>query len=73
MIRHCLKLHCGRIRKKSWETQILGRRCSENLSKIHSELLRTSKMEFLAKLVNGQKPLTIFAKSSFFTEFGKCF
>ena len=68
MIRHCLKLDCGRIGKKSWETQIFGRRSSENLSKIHSELLRTSKMEFLAKLVNGQKPLTIFAKSSFFTE-----
>ena len=51
--------------KKSWETQIFGKRCSENLSKIHSEPCQTSKMEFFAKIVNGQKPLTIFTKSSF--------
>ena len=30
--------------KKSWETQIFGKRCSENLSKAHSESCQTSKL-----------------------------
>ena len=33
-------------------------------SESNSELSQTSKMEFLAKVVNGRKTLTIFAKSS---------
>ena len=49
--------------KKSWEIQMLGKMCSENLSKIHSEVCQKSNMEFLPKMVNGQKLLTIFAKS----------
>ena len=42
---------------------MFGKRDSENLSKIHSEPCQTSKMEILAKIVNYQKPLTIFSKS----------
>ena len=43
---------------------MFGKMCSENLSKIHSEPCQTSKMEIFAKIVNYQKPLTIFVKSS---------
>ena len=50
--------------KKSCETQMFGKSCSENLSKIHSESWQSSKMEIFAKIVNYQKPLTIFVKSS---------
>ena len=50
--------------KKSWETQMLGKSCSENLSKIHSEACQTSKMEIFGKIVNYQKALYIFVKSS---------
>ena len=50
--------------KNSWETQISGKRCSENPSKIHSEPCQTSKIEIFANIVNYQKPLTIFVKSS---------
>ena len=50
--------------KKSWGTQVLGKRCSENLSKMHSKPSQTSKMEIFAKIVNYQKPLTIFVKGS---------
>ena len=49
--------------KKSWETQMFGKRGSENLSKIHSEPCQTSKMKIFAKIVHYQKPLTIFTKS----------
>ena len=42
---------------------MLGKMCSENLTKIHSEVCQKSNMEFLPKMVNGQKLLTIFAKS----------
>ena len=34
------------------------------LSEVHSEPRQTSKMKFLGKIVNGLKPLTIFAKGS---------
>ena len=37
-------------------TQMFGKRCSEYLSKIHSEPCQTSNMEFFAKIVNEQKP-----------------
>ena len=51
--------------KKSWETQMFGKRCSKNLSKIHSESWQTSKMEIFAKIVNYQKLLKKkFVKSS---------
>ena len=49
--------------KKSWEIPMLGKMCSENLSKIHSEACQKSNTQFLAKMVNGQKLLTIFEKS----------
>ena len=42
---------------------MLGEMCSENLSKIHSEACQKSNTQFLAKMVNGQKLLTIFEKS----------
>ena len=42
--------------KKSWETQMFGKSCSENLSKIHSEPCQTSKMDIFAKIVDCQKP-----------------
>ena len=41
--------------KKNWETQMFGKRCSKNLGKIHLEICQKSKMEFFAKIVNGQK------------------
>ena len=50
--------------KKSWETLMFGKICSENLSKIHSGPCQTPKMEIFAKIVNYQKPLAIFVKSS---------
>ena len=50
--------------KKNWETQVLGKRCSENLSKMHSKLCQTCKMEIFANIFNYQKPLTIFVKGS---------
>ena len=50
--------------KKSWETQMLGKSCSENLSKIHSEACQTSNMKIFGKIVNYQKALYIFVKSS---------
>ena len=50
--------------KKSWETQIFGKKYSEILTKIYSKPCQTSKMEIFAKIVNYQKPLTIFAKGS---------
>ena len=50
--------------KKSWETQMFGKSCSRNLSKIHSESWQASKVEIFAEIVNYQKPLTIFVKSS---------
>ena len=43
---------------------MFGKRCSENLSKTHSEPCQTSKIEIFGKMVNYQMPLTIFAKSS---------
>ena len=43
---------------------MFGKMCSENLSKIHSEPCQTSKMEIFAKILNYEKPLTIFVKSS---------
>ena len=55
--------YSGRSIKKIWETQIFGKSCSENLSKIHSEPCQTSKMEISAKMINYQKPLSIFAKN----------
>ena len=39
------------------------KRSSANPSKIHSEPCQMSKMEIFAKIVNYQKPLTIFVKS----------
>ena len=50
--------------KKSWETQMFGKKGSENLTKIHSEPCQTSKMAIFAKIVNYQKSLSIFAKCS---------
>ena len=41
---------------------MLGEMCSGNLSKIHSEPFQTSETEIFAKIVNYQKPLTIFVK-----------
>ena len=49
--------------KKSWETQMFEKRCSENLNKIPSEPYQTSRMMVFAKIVNGPKPLTNFTKS----------
>ena len=50
--------------KKSLESKMFGKRCSENLSKINSEYSQIYKMETFAKIVNYQKPLTIFAKKN---------
>ena len=48
--------------KKSWETQMFGKRCSENLSKIHSEPCQTSNMEIFVEIVNYQKTINYFRK-----------
>ena len=50
--------------KKNWETQMFGKTCSENLSRIHSEPCQTSETEIFTKIVGYQKPLTIFLKAS---------
>ena len=50
--------------KKILETQMFGKRFSKNLSKILSQPCQTSKIENFAKVVNYQKPLIIFVKSS---------
>ena len=50
--------------KKIWETQVFRKRFSKNLSKILSQPCQTSKIENFGKMVNYQKPLTIFVKSS---------
>ena len=50
--------------KKNWKTQMFGKSCSENLSRIHSEPCQTSETEIFTKIVGYQKPLTIFLKAS---------
>ena len=47
--------------KKSWETQMFGKRCSGNCRKIHSEPSQTSKMEFFTKIVMA-KAINYFCK-----------
>ena len=53
-----------KLSRRVGKQKMFGKRCSENFSKILSEPCQTSKIEFFAKIVNGQKPFNIFAKSS---------